>query len=300
MGGITMNTDEPDRTGRKSLPVDRRAARIAAAEQSLASAYAGMRSAGVDPDSIATAFAVARDCLAEARELSAQARRELALAQYERDLSRPAPAPYPPVAAPHPAAPSSAAPAQPSSTAQPSGTASHPVAMPDSAPAAGRDWAMTISARTAIPDLPGTDLCPDPGTARTPEEFMDALRGFRAWAGKPSFRVMEGQCAHRFAASTMCTALRADTLPTLDMVHAIVTGCGGSPRHVHAFATACRRLSLPGHDTPGQGAAGPQDTSWRRKDRPRGLYSVGGTATRAALPGTTPSPAGQAADEGTA
>jgi hypothetical protein len=313
-----MNTDEPGRTGRKSLPVDRRAARIAAAEQSLASAYAGMRSAGVDPDSIATAFAVARDCLAEARELSAQARRELALAQYERDLARrraPAPYPHPAAphpAAPHPAAPPSAAPAQPSSTAQPSATAqpgstaqpsspaSHPVAMPDVAPAAGRDWAVAMAARTAIPDLPGTDLCPDPGTARTPEEFMDALRGFRAWAGKPSFRVMEGQCAHRFAASTMCTALRADTLPTLDMVHAIVTGCGGSPRHVHAFATACRGLSLPGHDVLGQGAAGPQDASWRRRDRPRGLYSVGGTATRAALSDATPSAPGATVDEGTA
>ncbi|MCW2931512.1 MAG: hypothetical protein JWM19_2474, partial [Actinomycetia bacterium] len=296
--------------------------RIAAAEQSLASAYAGMRSAGVDPDSIATAFAVARDCLAEARELSAQARRELALAQYERDLARrraPA-APYPPAGVPQPAAPPaypvpppSAPPAQPGSTVRPGSgaqagsgapagsTASGPLAMPDAAPAAGRDWAMAMAARTAIPDLPGTDLCPDPGTARTPEEFMDALRGFRAWAGKPSFRAMERQCAHRFAASTMCTALRADTLPSLDMVHAIVAGCGGSPRHVHAFATACRRLSLPGHDDiPGQGGTRQQDTSWRRKDRPRGLHSVGGTGTRAALPGTTPSAAGEAADEGTA
>jgi hypothetical protein len=111
---------------------------------------------------------------------------------------------------------------------------------------------------------------------------------------------MERQCAHRFAASTMCTALRADTLPSLDMVHAIVTGCGGSPRHVHAFATACRRLGLPGHDVPGQGAPGQQDASWRRKVRPRGLYSVGGTGTRAAVPRTTPTAAGETADEGTA
>ena len=44
-----------------------------------------------------------------------------------------------------------------------------------------------MAARPAIPGLPGTDLCPDPGAVRTPEEFMDALRGFRAWAGKPSF-----------------------------------------------------------------------------------------------------------------
>jgi hypothetical protein len=311
-----MNTDEPHRIGRKPLLVDRRAARIAAAEQSLASAYAGMRSAGVDPDSIATAFAVARDCLAEARELSAQARRELALAQYERDLvRRRAPVPYPPAVAPHPAAPPSypvppvppshAVPPPGDAAAQPGGGTPDPLAMPDAAPVPGQDWAMELAARPTFPDLPGTDLCPEPGAARTPEEFMDALRGFRAWAGKPSFRAMERQCARRFAASTMCTALRADTLPSLDMVHAIVTGCGGSSRHVHAFATACRRLSLPRHDMPGPGttglgAPGQQDTTRQRMDRPRGLYSVGGTATRAALSGTAPSAAGEAVDEGTA
>src|SRR5258708_31636650 len=124
-----------------------------------------MRSAGVDPDSIATAFAVARDCLAEARELSAQARRELALAQYERDLARRrAAAPYPPAGVPQPAATPAAS--------QPAGTASDPLVMSDAAPAAGRDWAMALAARTAIPDLPGTDLCPDPATARTPEEVI--------------------------------------------------------------------------------------------------------------------------------
>jgi hypothetical protein len=228
-----MNADESDRIGRKSLPVDRRAARIAAAEQSLASAYAGMRSAGVDPDSITTAFAVARDCLAEARELSAQARRELALAQYERDLARRR------APAPHLVAP-------PGGAAQRGGAAPAPLAEPDAPPGPGRNWATALAGRPTIAGLPGTDSCPDPGTAGTPEEFMDALRRFRVWAGKPSFRAMERQCARRFAASTLCTALRTDVLPSLDMVHAIVTGCGGSPRHVHVFATAWRRLSTDG------------------------------------------------------
>ena len=284
-----MNADEPRRIGRRSLPVDRRAARIAAAEQSLASAYAGMRAAGVDPDSIATAFAVARDCLAEARELSAQARRELALAQYERDLvRRRASAPPPPAGVPYTATPCPV-PAPDGSAVPPADPVSDLLVTPGPAGAPGRDLA--LAARATIPDLPGTDACPDPGTARTPEEFMDALRGFRAWAGKPSFRAMERQCARRFAASTLCTALRADALPSLEMVHAIVTGCGGSPRHVHAFATAWRGLSLPGHAVPGPGATAQQDARpWR--DRPRGLYSVGGTgprgarrAPREALPG---------------
>lgn len=295
-----MNSDEPHRIGRKSLPVDRRAARIAAAEQSLASAYAGMRSAGVDPDSIATAFAVARDCLAEARELSAQARRELALAQYERDLARRrAPAPYPPAGVPQPAAAPSYPLPPPSGAVDQPGATRDPLAMPDAAPAPSPvpDWAMAVAARPTIPDLPGTDLCPDPGTARTPEEFMDSLRGFRAWAGQPSFRAMERQCARRFAASTMCTALRADTLPSLDMVHAIVTSCGGSPRHVHAFATACRRLSLPGHGIPGPGPAGQQQSSRAWRDRAHGLHSVGGISARAVPPGALLS---AAVDEGTA
>jgi hypothetical protein len=256
MGGIPMNANEPHRIGRKSTPVDRRAARIAAAEQSLASAYASIRAAGVDPDSIATAFAVARDCLAEATELSAQARRDLALAQYERDLARcQEPAAYPSAEAPDSAVLTPCPVPVPSDAAQPGDTGPRP----------------------------------DPGAARTPEEFMDALRGFRGWAGKPSFRAMERQCARRFAASTICTALRADTLPSLDMVHAIVTGCGGSPRHVHAFATAWRRLTphpaAPGHDTPGQ-----QDTARQWRDRPRGLYSVGGTAA--------PARSAQVADQG--
>src|SRR5258708_21818703 len=150
-----------------------------------------MRSAGVDPDSIATAFAVARDCLAEARELSAQAGRDLALAKYERDLvRRRASAPYPPAGAPHPAAPPSypvptsypvpASHAVPPShvppshvpptvdgAAHPGGSTPDPVAMPDAAPAPGQAWAAVLAARPTFPDLPGTDLCPGPGAART-------------------------------------------------------------------------------------------------------------------------------------
>ena len=263
-----------------SLPVDRRAARIAAAEQSLASAYAGMRSAGVDPDSITAAFAVARDCLAEARELSAQARRELVLAQYERDLARrraPAASLVGPCAGA--AERGSAAPGgggtqvsgatQGGSTAQGAeapqcgsaiqgsgvtrgteaaqcdGASQGATAGENTPPGPGRDWATGLAGRPAVAGLPG-DLCPDPGIARTSEEFMDALRRFRVWAGKPSFRAMERQCGRRFAASTMGAALRTDALPTLDMVHAIVTGCGGSPRHVHVFSTAWRRLATDG------------------------------------------------------
>jgi hypothetical protein len=69
-------------------PTDRRAQRLAAAERSLTEAYAMIRAAGADPDAVTTAFAIAKDCLAEARQCSDRARRELALAQRERSRAQ--------------------------------------------------------------------------------------------------------------------------------------------------------------------------------------------------------------------
>ena len=42
-----------------------------------------------------------------------------------------------------------------------------------------------VTATPAVPDTPGLDLCPDPGTAQTPAEYMEAFRRYRLWAGKP-------------------------------------------------------------------------------------------------------------------
>jgi hypothetical protein len=200
---------------------DRRAKRIAAAERSFSEAYARARAAGMDPDAVDDAFAMARDCIAEAKECSEQARRELAVAQYERDQAR--------------------------------RLRLNP----------GRD--ADAAARPVIPDLPGFDLCPDPAAAQTPAAFMDTLRMFRIWAGKPSYRVMERQCGRRFAASTICTALQGSTLPSLDMVQAVVIACGGLDEHQHAFASAWRRLTMPQHDA-GHGA--------EQSPRARTLYPV--------------------------
>jgi hypothetical protein len=95
-----------------------------------------------------------------------------------------------------------------------------------------------------VADLPGHDQRPDPGNAATPAELIVALRQFRLWAGNPSFRTMAARCDQRAAASTMCTLLRAATIPArLEMVDAIVTGCGGSEEDRQRFATAWRRLA---------------------------------------------------------
>jgi hypothetical protein len=104
------------------------------------------------------------------------------------------------------------------------------------------------AARPVIPDMPGFDWCPDPGGIQTAAQFMDVLRKYRLWAGNPSFRVMQRQCDHRFAASTICAAMQGDGLPSLDMTDAIIVACGGRQEHRQAFATAWRSLMLSQHD----------------------------------------------------
>ena len=99
-----------------------------------------------------------------------------------------------------------------------------------------------------IPDAPGSNWGPDPEAIKTPAEFMESLRRYRLWAGNPSFRRMQRQCGERFAASTICTALKGSELPSQDMADAIIIGCGGLQEHREAFASAWRRIRFCQHD----------------------------------------------------
>lgn len=119
------------------------------------------------------------------------------------------------------------------------------------------------SAAPVVLDAPGLDLCPDPRPAQTPAQYMDTLRNYRIWAGQPSYRAMGIQCAQRFAASTIHAALSSNELPSLPMVQAIITACGGTNAHQQMFTTAWRQLRMPQEDP-----AQPSGT--------RTLYSVGG------------------------
>lgn len=101
-----------------------------------------------------------------------------------------------------------------------------------------------------VPDSPGLDLCPDPAGARTAAGFMDVLRRYRVWAGKPSYRTMRDQCGRRFATSTIHAALSGEELPGLPMVHAIIVACGGTDAHQQAFASSWRRLAMAAPDRP--------------------------------------------------
>jgi hypothetical protein len=93
-----------------------------------------------------------------------------------------------------------------------------------------------------VEDTGGFDLKPDPLTARTPAELMTALRRYRQWAGEPPYRKMAGQAGHAVAASTLCTALGNDELPRLNVVLAIITGCGGCEEDQQRYATAWRQI----------------------------------------------------------
>jgi hypothetical protein len=109
-----------------------------------------------------------------------------------------------------------------------------------------------VAADPVVPDTPGLDLCPDPGTAQAPAEFMDALRAYRIWAGKPSYRAMESiiknQCSQHFASSTLQAALTGNDLPALQLVQAVITACGGSDAHQQTFTSTWRRLTMPQQD----------------------------------------------------
>jgi hypothetical protein len=105
------------------------------------------------------------------------------------------------------------------------------------------------SAAPVVADQPGANLCPDPGAARTPGQYMDTLRDYRTWAGGPSLRAMEhvikSQCEKHYSASTLHSALKGDALPSLHKVQAIIIACGGTDAHRQMFTTAWRRLTMP-------------------------------------------------------
>jgi hypothetical protein len=94
-------------------------------------------------------------------------------------------------------------------------------------------------------DVAGQDRRPDPGTARTAAELMDTLREFRQWAGAPPFRLMAERSS--WGASTLNTIINSAELPDrLAKIDAVLTGCGAGKQDHERFASAWRRLSMPG------------------------------------------------------
>jgi RNA polymerase sigma factor (sigma-70 family) len=90
------------------------------------------------------------------------------------------------------------------------------------------------------------DLAIDPLRARTAAELVDTLRELRRRAGEPSFREIASHARPHVAPSTIATALNGTRLPTLRVVTALVTGCGGGKEDLDAFTTAWRRVHSAG------------------------------------------------------
>jgi hypothetical protein len=95
---------------------------------------------------------------------------------------------------------------------------------------------------TIVEDTDGFRLRPDPLTARTAADLVACLRQYRAWAGNPSLRKIAAKSRRSIGASTLCNLLRGDTLPSLESVLAVITGCGGNETDRQRFATAWRRI----------------------------------------------------------
>jgi hypothetical protein len=94
-----------------------------------------------------------------------------------------------------------------------------------------------------VADATGFDLKPDPLTVRTPAEFITRLWQYKAWSGDPSWRKMAARAGQAVVHSTMHSAMNSTTLPSFEVVKAIIIGCGGSEEDLRAFVTAWRRLA---------------------------------------------------------
>ena len=118
-------------------------------------------------------------------------------------------------------------------------------------PSPGRHRCATgLPSSQQIGDADGFDLKPDPLTATTPAQFNTALRHYRAWSGNPPWRKMAENAGQACVHSTMYAAVNAGTLPKLEVVKAIITGCGGSDDDLRAYATAWRRITTGHTGTP--------------------------------------------------
>jgi hypothetical protein len=101
-----------------------------------------------------------------------------------------------------------------------------------------------------FPDSGPLHLRPNPRMALTSDDFMRSLRTLRGWAGNRSLRQISEQSGHRISSSGVRNVLNASTLPDrLEIVDAIVMGCGGTEEDRAAFASAWRRLYMGSTDS---------------------------------------------------
>jgi hypothetical protein len=98
------------------------------------------------------------------------------------------------------------------------------------------------------PEPGRTMVSPDPGVAVTAAEFVQAMRGLRAWAGDPSLAVLNKRARghNLLPPSTLKGILDRTTLPRRkDVVSAFARACGLDDEHVLRWETAWEKLVQP-------------------------------------------------------
>jgi hypothetical protein len=95
----------------------------------------------------------------------------------------------------------------------------------------------------------------DPAAVRTPAELITALWQFKASRPNISWRKMADRAGQQVVHSTMYKAMKRSVLPKLDVVQAVVIGCGGSDADVAAFTAAWQRLSSAAVDSQPDGSS---------------------------------------------
>lgn len=96
-----------------------------------------------------------------------------------------------------------------------------------------------------FPDSGPLHLRPNPRIARTEREFMECLMAFNVWSGNRSLRQISEQSGHRISPSGVRNVLNSTAMPDrLEVVDAVVLGCGGTEEMRAAFASAWRRLYM--------------------------------------------------------
>lgn len=87
-----------------------------------------------------------------------------------------------------------------------------------------------------------SDLKPDPAAVSTPADFLAVLWRYRAWSGDPSWRQIAARSRQRASHSAIYKAMHRQELPKLDVLEAIILGCGGK-NDLPAFAAAWHRIN---------------------------------------------------------
>lgn len=101
---------------------------------------------------------------------------------------------------------------------------------------------------------PGDTGRPNPGSAVTAGEFVDALVRLKRWSGM-GYRQLAKRAAvtgHSLPRSTLTVALNRNTLPREDLVVALALTCGCDEEEVARWVSARRRIAAAsGSDRPG-------------------------------------------------